>query len=159
MRNFTWNRFPIKNLLINSLLTPIVESTYLSWLCYLKFLESFHLCLGGEHNAGIFSSDCTWCWTCPCGQPALHVSFKQKNLKVWSEKTYYFVQCSFCKRWTKYQQTYSTFKDQKPKYGLTIIARMLLVIQRLNADAGTPYLLTHIECGIRTVASCKSTRI
>jgi len=30
MRNFTWNRFPIKNLLINSLLTPIVESTYLN---------------------------------------------------------------------------------------------------------------------------------
>jgi len=30
MRNFTWNRFPIKNLLIDSLLTPIVESTYLN---------------------------------------------------------------------------------------------------------------------------------
>jgi len=29
MGNFTWNRFPIKNLLIDSLLTPIVESTYL----------------------------------------------------------------------------------------------------------------------------------
>ena len=32
MRNFTWNRFPIKNLLIDSLLTPIVESTYLRFL-------------------------------------------------------------------------------------------------------------------------------
>ena len=31
MRNFTWNRFPIKNLLIDSLLTPIVESTYLNF--------------------------------------------------------------------------------------------------------------------------------
>jgi len=31
MRNFTWNRFPIKNLLIDSLLTPIVESTYLKY--------------------------------------------------------------------------------------------------------------------------------
>ena len=31
MRNFTWNRFPIKNLLIDSLLTPVVESTYLIW--------------------------------------------------------------------------------------------------------------------------------
>jgi len=30
MRNFTWNRFPIKNLLIDSLLTPIVKSTYLN---------------------------------------------------------------------------------------------------------------------------------
>jgi len=30
MRKFTWNRLPIKNLLIDSLLTPIVESTYLS---------------------------------------------------------------------------------------------------------------------------------
>jgi len=30
MRNFTWNQFPIKNLLIDSLLTPIVESTYLN---------------------------------------------------------------------------------------------------------------------------------
>ena len=30
MRNFTWNRFPIKNLLIDSLLTTIVESTYLN---------------------------------------------------------------------------------------------------------------------------------
>ena len=29
MRNFTWNRFPIKNLQIDSLLTPIVESTFL----------------------------------------------------------------------------------------------------------------------------------
>jgi len=28
MRNFTWNRFPIKILLIDSLLTPIAESTY-----------------------------------------------------------------------------------------------------------------------------------
>ena len=31
MRNFTWNRFPIKNLLIDSLLTLIVESTYQWW--------------------------------------------------------------------------------------------------------------------------------
>ena len=30
MRNFTWNRFPIENLLIESLLTPIVQSTYLN---------------------------------------------------------------------------------------------------------------------------------
>ena len=30
MRNFTWHRFPIKHLLIDSLLTPIVESTYLT---------------------------------------------------------------------------------------------------------------------------------
>jgi len=30
MRNFTRNRFPIKNLLIDSLLTLIVESTYLN---------------------------------------------------------------------------------------------------------------------------------
>ena len=30
MRNFTWNQFPIKNLLIDSLLTPIAESTYLN---------------------------------------------------------------------------------------------------------------------------------
>ena len=30
MCNFTWNWFPIKNLLIDSLLTPIVESTYLN---------------------------------------------------------------------------------------------------------------------------------
>jgi len=30
MRNFTWNRFPIKNLLIDSLLIHIVESTYLN---------------------------------------------------------------------------------------------------------------------------------
>jgi len=37
MRNFTWNRFPIKILLIDSLLTPIVESTYLN------FLEVFHI--------------------------------------------------------------------------------------------------------------------
>jgi len=29
MRNFTWNQFPTKNLLIDSLLTPIVESTHL----------------------------------------------------------------------------------------------------------------------------------
>ena len=27
---FTWNRYPIKNLLMDSLLTPIVESTYLN---------------------------------------------------------------------------------------------------------------------------------
>ena len=30
MRNSTWNRFPIKNLLIDSLITPIVEITYLN---------------------------------------------------------------------------------------------------------------------------------
>jgi len=32
MRNFAWNRFPIKNLLIDSLLTPIVESTVHTWI-------------------------------------------------------------------------------------------------------------------------------
>ena len=32
MRNIKWNRFPIKNLLIDSLHTPIVESTYLECL-------------------------------------------------------------------------------------------------------------------------------
>jgi len=30
MRNFRWSRFPIKNLLIDSLLAPIVVSTYLN---------------------------------------------------------------------------------------------------------------------------------
>jgi len=30
MRNFTWNRLTLKNLLIDSLLTSIVESTYLN---------------------------------------------------------------------------------------------------------------------------------
>ena len=47
MRNFTWNRFPIKNLLIDSLLTPIVESTYLfqnkfpyPWKVQLGFMNS-----------------------------------------------------------------------------------------------------------------------
>jgi len=39
MRNFTWKRFPIKNLLIDSLLTPSVESTYLNrYMC--KFESS-----------------------------------------------------------------------------------------------------------------------
>jgi len=27
VRNFTWNGFPIKNCLVDSMLTPIVEST------------------------------------------------------------------------------------------------------------------------------------
>jgi len=40
MRNFTWNRFPIKNLLIDSLLTPIVESTYFL-VCSMKDLRRF----------------------------------------------------------------------------------------------------------------------
>jgi len=40
MRNFTWNRFPIKNLLIDSLLTPIVESTYLNGdMCKFEALQ------------------------------------------------------------------------------------------------------------------------
>jgi len=39
MHNFTWNRFPVKNLLIGSLLeTPIVESTYLE-----SIVESMYL--------------------------------------------------------------------------------------------------------------------
>ena len=42
MRNFTWNRFPIKNLLIDSLLTPIVESTYLKLLSF-TYLETINL--------------------------------------------------------------------------------------------------------------------
>ena len=41
MRNFTWNRFPIKNLLIDSLLTPIVESTYWLIACHKKVQSSF----------------------------------------------------------------------------------------------------------------------
>ena len=51
MHNFTWNRFPIKNLLIDSLLTPIVESTYLSatyvQLCFLSILMILHRWLVG----------------------------------------------------------------------------------------------------------------
>jgi len=47
MRNFTWNRFPIKNLLINSLLTPIVESTYL------KRLSLCHIGLVKEHGGDL----------------------------------------------------------------------------------------------------------
>jgi len=35
MRNFTLNRFPIKNLLIDSLLTPIVGST----CCKLMYIQ------------------------------------------------------------------------------------------------------------------------
>jgi len=68
MRNFTWNRFPIKNLLIDSLLTPIVESTYLfgriieMWKTLLiehpteknvgfhTFFSTFCLCLGGKEQ-------------------------------------------------------------------------------------------------------------
>jgi len=43
MRNFTWNRFPIKNLLIDSLLTPIVENTYLRRnINSFKFLQKKH---------------------------------------------------------------------------------------------------------------------
>ena len=38
MRNFTWSRFPIQNLLIDSLLTPIVESTYMLIISF--FLQS-----------------------------------------------------------------------------------------------------------------------
>jgi len=36
MRNFTRNRFPIKNLLIDSLLTPIVESTYFRYTMFFQ---------------------------------------------------------------------------------------------------------------------------
>jgi len=40
MCNFTWDRLPIKNLLIDSLLTPIVESTYLNRdMCKLESLQ------------------------------------------------------------------------------------------------------------------------
>jgi len=40
MRNFTWNRFPIKNLLIESFLSPIMESTYLnSDMCKFESLQ------------------------------------------------------------------------------------------------------------------------
>ena len=50
MRNFMCNRFPIKNLVIDSLLTPIVESTYLiyelalrNFDCSLEFVFSLLL--------------------------------------------------------------------------------------------------------------------
>jgi len=36
MRNFMWNWFPIENLLINSLLTPIMKSTY---MCKVESLQ------------------------------------------------------------------------------------------------------------------------
>jgi len=41
MRNFTWNRFPIKNLLIDSLLTPIAESTYVVQISAISTHEKF----------------------------------------------------------------------------------------------------------------------
>jgi len=45
MRNFSWNRFPIKKLLIDSLLTLIVESTYL------KLQQMFELrCIFNEND-------------------------------------------------------------------------------------------------------------
>jgi len=40
MRNFTLHRFPIKNLMIDFLLTTIMESTYLQTECYFhNFVE------------------------------------------------------------------------------------------------------------------------
>ena len=44
MRNFTWNRFPIKNLLIDSLLTPIVENTHQYIFCN---FETWHQLIRG----------------------------------------------------------------------------------------------------------------
>ena len=42
MRNFTWNRFPVKNLQIDSLLTPIVESTYLKRVNFISNTLRLH---------------------------------------------------------------------------------------------------------------------
>ena len=59
MRNFTWNRFPIKNLLIDSLLTPIVESTYLSKskLCYCLKRDLVSGCVVGGRTYGACVSE------------------------------------------------------------------------------------------------------
>jgi len=48
-RNFTWNRFPIKNLLFDSLLTPIVESTYSNLTSHDSFWEK-----GSPRSCGKF---------------------------------------------------------------------------------------------------------
>ena len=46
IRNFTWNRFPIENLLIDSLLIFIVESTFLNYWRYKNLQPKF-----ADHNS------------------------------------------------------------------------------------------------------------
>jgi len=48
MRNFMLNRFPIKNLLIDSLLTPFVESTYLIDFVHTNAMNPFSKLTNGE---------------------------------------------------------------------------------------------------------------
>jgi len=60
MRNFTWNRSPIKNLLIASLLTPIVESTYLNVCLPSVVFVTVHRMLGLEEAQNVISAKIFW---------------------------------------------------------------------------------------------------
>jgi len=60
MRNFTWNRFPIKNLLIDSLLTPIVESTYLKTIAVTHY--AFLRANVHEHFTELSRNRAWFCW-------------------------------------------------------------------------------------------------
>jgi len=73
MRDFTWNRFPIKNLLIDSLPTPIVESTCLTTVKMSNDIKRKVIQVKTEKTQAIFtwSRICTkicsrsaWCYFC-----------------------------------------------------------------------------------------------
>jgi len=76
MRYYPWNRFPIKTLLIDSLLTLIVESTYFKVKCCDHFTKVYILVFSDRILFKIsffekaFSHAVTPLQTCPC-----HVSY------------------------------------------------------------------------------------
>ena len=87
MRNFTWNRFPTNNLLIDSLLTRIVESTYSYTSCDslqnrlvpFQFAITFHKIFG-------FSFEATLSWL-----SIIHRKFKDVSNQTKSEAQNHFL--------------------------------------------------------------------
>ena len=68
IRTFTWNRFPIVNLLIDSLLTLILESTFLNYWRFKNLQPNF-----ADHNSLFWKILCLvylpnvnkkWLWQC-----------------------------------------------------------------------------------------------
>ena len=83
MRNFTWNRFPIKNLLIDFLLLPIVESTY---------LDPYLLHMQWNLKKNMMPSR----WFCKCFSSVVrNFVWKQNHLitKIWSMSCWQVTTC------------------------------------------------------------------
>jgi len=83
MHNFTWNRFPIKKLLIDSLLTPSVEITYLNIdMCKLESSQKGESRAESTDSSKAYRNSSAFKWKLEISHQKFHLAQVSKILKL-----------------------------------------------------------------------------